>query len=152
ERLIRSCYPEAEIEIRGQQRTEVESAFYRYISYYRQTNMFVAPLRYVDDFKSFDPLNALTQAMNGLLPGERVTYSLALAGSAQAAYKAGERLITQSTIHPLQLTTRYGVGNAIGKVLSGTDRMDKFEYRDQKILEDKLREKLFYAYLFIQVD
>ncbi|MEO8391730.1 MAG: DUF87 domain-containing protein [Chloroflexota bacterium] len=152
ERLIRSSYPEAEIAIQGQQPQTVENPFYRFVSYYGQANMFVAPLRYVDKFKSFDPLNALTQAMNGLRAGERITYVLALAGSAQAAYKAGERLVSQSTIHPLQLTTRYGVGNAIGKMLTGTDRMDKYETRDQKALEDKLREKLYYAYLLIQVD
>lgn len=152
EQLIRTSYPEAEIEVTLHESQDVSAPFYRYVCSYRQRNMFVAPLVYIDAFKAFDPLNALTQVMSGLQPGERITFVLALAGIAHPAYKHGERLITQSTIHPLQFLARGGVGDAAGKILSRRDRTEKYEYRDQKILEDKLRAKLYYAYLWVQVD
>ncbi len=152
EQLVRTSYPNAEIDVNLFQPPEVKSPFYRYTCFYRQLNMFVAPIAYVDSFKTFDPLTALSQAMTGLQAGERVTYVLALAGIAQEAYQQGERLVTQSTIHPLQFLARGGVEDAAAKILTGRDRMDKYEYRDQKVLEDKLRETLCYAYLWIQVD
>lgn len=152
EQIVRAVYPDAEIEVTIAEPKPVDAPFYRYICYYKQQNMWVAPLIYVDSFRQFDPVSALTQAMNGLVYGERISFVLALSGLAPDAYKQGERMITQSTIHPLQFLSRGGVGNAAGKVLSGRDRMDKFIREDQRVLEDKLRQKLCYAYLWVQVD
>lgn len=152
EQLIRASYPEAEIDVELYAPADVSQPFYRYTCIYRQVNMFVAPIAYVESFKTFDPLNAMTQALNGLQPGERVTYVLALAGGAQDAYAQGERLITQSTIHPLQFLAQRGIQDAAVKILTQRDRMDKYESRDQRVLEDKLREPLCYAHLWVQVD
>lgn len=152
EQLIRSSYPTAEVAIETVEPREIDSPFFRYTAYYQQLNMFVAPMLFVTDIQDVDPISSLTQAVTALGPGERVSYTLTVTGVAQAAYDQGQKLITQSTIHPLMLMSRRGVGAAMSRTMSGQDRTDKFELRDQKVFEDKLREKLYYAYLTVQID
>lgn len=152
EQLIRSSYPRAEISVEELAVEDVKQPFFRYHLHYQQPNMFVAPMLYVTDIKDADPLTALTQAITALQPGERVDFTLTIAGQAVDAYQWGEKLITQSTIHPLMVLSRGGAGVALGRSLSGHDRTQKFVYRDQKVFEDKLREKLYYAYVIIQID
>lgn len=152
ERLIRSSYANAEIEIARFKPGDVETPFFRYVCQYHQPNMFVAPIQYVDDLRRFDPIDALAQAMNDLQAGERVIYTLGLLGNASDAYERGERMITQSTIHPLQFLSREGVEDAVAKVVTGQTRVEKYVSQDQHVLQGKLREKLYYATVMIQVD
>ena len=59
-------------------------------------------IQYIEDLTSFDPLAAITQAMSGLRPGERITYTVAHSTPAEYAYKLGEKLITASPVDPLE--------------------------------------------------
>jgi hypothetical protein len=153
ERIIRSAYPDAEISTQVYEVGEVAAPFYRYISYYDQPNMFVAPLSYLTDFRQSDPLSSLAEAMSDLKTGERVIYTLVLLGAVKAGvYDEGQKLITQSTIHPLQYLSRRGIGDALQKALAGADRAEKFVARDQRIFEEKLRQPLYEAMLLIQAE
>ncbi len=112
ERTVRSIYPSAESDVSELEPEQFSEPFFRIVASYKQSNLFVAPISYVTDLQRgsnpFDPLVALTQAMNGLQAGERIRISLGILGVAQGAHKRGEALITQSTIHPLQWATGAG--------------------------------------------
>jgi len=152
EQALRAVYPEAEVRARPLHSPEVAEPFYRFTSYYGLLDPIVGPLLYVTEIKAVDPLAPLIDVLSRLQPGERISYILAVAGTADEAYAWGERRVTRSTIHPLQLLTRAGQRDALLKLITATHRDDRFVYRDQKMLEDKLREKLYRARLVIQVD
>lgn len=152
EQLVRASYPDAEVSVAIAETQDIPTPFYRYTCAYQQLNEFVAPLRYVDDLKASDPLNTFTQALSGLKEGEEVTFLLAIAGNADDAYKRGEQMVTQSTIHPLQIFVRGGFEDAAAKILTKQDRVERYDFRDQRALENKLREKLYYAYALVQID
>jgi hypothetical protein len=154
EELIRASYPRAEVTVTVEDAgEEVEAPFYRYVCQYQQMNMFVAPMLYVTDITTVDPIAALAQAMNQLQPGERVSYVLGVLGPAPVeAYQQAERMITQSTIHPLQLLSNAGIQDALAKKLSGYDRVDKFVARDQRVFDTKLGQRLYTCVLLVQVD
>lgn len=149
---VLASYPEAEVSVMSRQFSGVVQPFYRYISYYRQATSFVGPLQYVTEIKTVDPLTGIAQIMSQLQTGEQICYLLAIAGNANEAYALGERMVTQSTIHPLQLLSRAGQRDAVIKLATARDRDERYVYRDQKVLEDKLREKLYRAFLLIQID
>jgi hypothetical protein len=152
EGMIRSVVPDAQITTHVDNSGALDYPFYRYTSFYQQANIFVAPIKHVDDADEVDPLTTLVEAMRGLQPGERITYTVAVRGYSSAAYHKGQELITTSTIHPVQFFSNAGLADAFGKMMAGQDRVEKYVPRDQKVLEDKLRQKLYATALLIQVD
>lgn len=154
EKAIRAVYPAAEVELALLEPTEeaLFSEFHRYISYYDQVNMFVAPMRVVSDLKEYDPLATLTAVMSELEAGEQIVYALFFEGFSQEAYTQGEQMVTQSTIHPLQYLSTRGISDAISRKAAGVDRTEKFQWRDQIMLEEKLRQKLYKVRLLVQHD
>jgi hypothetical protein len=156
EQVIRANMPSAEIEVSTVAASSLKS--YRHVLPYQHTNFFVAPMLYVTDIKThtsskhFDPIASIAQAMSNLQDGEQVIYTLAASGIADKMYDKGRHLITQSTIHPLQLFSRRGIEDALAKVATGYDRVEKYVPRDQHILEEKLRQRLYNMALVIQID
>lgn len=152
EKFVRTIYPGAEVQAAPLQPRAPDERVYRYVCYYQQTNLFLAPLIEVGSIQQFDPLRGISQTMSALHPGEAVSYTVALGGLAQDAYKVGEQAITQSTIHPLQFVTRQGMADAFDKWASGTDKVEKYVSRDQRVLEEKLRQPLVSAAVLVQVE
>lgn len=156
EPIIRACYPAAEISTCILEPEQVEEPFFQVLCSLKQVNEFVAPLSYVTDIQQgsnhYDPLSALTQAMNTLTPGERVIVSFGILGFAHGAHKRGEKLITQSTIHPLQWATWDGIQDALVKKAYHVDRVDKYVSEDQRVLDEKLRQNLYNCVLLLQID
>lgn len=90
--------------------------------------------------------------MNTLHPGERIIVSLGVLEFALDAHKRGEKLITKSTIHPLQLASWEGIQDALVKKAYQVDRVDKYVSEDQHVLTEKLRQKLYHCVLMLQID
>jgi len=156
ERMILANYPQAEIEIVELIPGAFETPFCRVTIAYEQVNFFVAPIQYADAIKTgqsqFDPLNAFSQAMNGLQEGEQVIYTLVNLGMSRDAHRRGQRLVTTSTIHPLQWASVKGARFALQRKLAGIDRTTKYVARDQRVLEEKLGQKLYDCALLLQID
>jgi hypothetical protein len=152
EQTIRANYPTADIRSHPFETTSFSQPFYRYVAYYEQANFFVAPLQDVHSGNKFDPLVALSNMLNELQPGEQICYTLGLGGKALEAYAEGRKLITQSTIHPLQFFQRGGTSDALSKYITRQDRQRKFVAHDQQVFEDKLAQILYYAVLLVQID
>lgn len=151
--LVRSLYPRAEVRlVETPPRADEFRPFYRYVAYYDQPNMFVAPLLHLSDFKNGTPLASLAQVLSDLKAGERVALGIAISGVALDKYEEGEYLITQSTIHPLQFLSRRGIGDAVQKSLSGRDRMQKYQPSDMHVFQDKLAQRLYYTHVLVQID
>jgi len=152
QRIIQAQYPRSTVVTQASTSPFVGSPLYRAVDAYKQVADFVAPLLYAEDIIKFDPLTAFAQTMGDLQPGDSIQYTFVTSGISDEAYKEGERMITQSTIHPLQLLTAEGRGNALGKILFGADRTQKFIPQDQRIFEEKLRQLLWRSCLIIQID
>lgn len=156
ESMLRACYPLAEITVETLEDPPLKGEYFRFVCTFTQVNEYVAPLRLVSDIKhghnQYDPLAALTNALNNLREGERVLLTFALLGFAPNAHRQGERMITQSTIHPLQWATWADIQDALLKKAYRVDRVDKYVYEDQHILEDKLRQRLYEGVLLLQLD
>lgn len=150
--LVTSFYAEAKIDVEVEKWKTPQRDFYRYVSYYQPVNIFVAPMLHLEDFRQSDPLSAIANIISHLQPGERVTYTVAAIGMASEAYTYGQRLITMSTIHPLQFLSKRGREDAVVKAVTHQDRTTKFVPQDQRVFEEKLRQRLYKIMIFVQVD
>ncbi len=154
QRAIHSVYPEVQIRVSPYLSPDWTQPFYRSVILYRQVNDFVAPMQSVVDMKKIDLLAALVQGMAALQPGERMLHVLHVMGAASPSLiQDAEQRITVSTIHPLQFLSSEGIGRALGTLMSGNTRAPRYEARDQRILEDRLRHgNLYNAFLMSQLD
>ncbi|MCB9436478.1 MAG: type IV secretion system DNA-binding domain-containing protein [Anaerolineales bacterium] len=151
EHIIRSSYPGAEVTHHLEGVSQTSST--RVIGRFGQFEHFVCPLRYLEDFAKTDPLTALTEFMSELEKGEYVHYTLFVMGAAsRQTYREAQKHITQSAIHPLQFLIRGGTNDAAFKVISGNDRTERFIPRDQRIMEEKLRQRLFNVLMAVEVE
>ena len=154
QRAIHSVYPEVQIRVSPYLSPDWTKPFYRSVILYQQVGDFVAPMQSVVEMKKIDPLAALVQGMAGLQPGERMLHVLHVMGAASPTLiEDAERRITVSKIHPLQFLSSEGIGRALGTFMSGNTRMPRYEARDQRILEERLRHgNLYNAFLMSQLD
>lgn len=150
---IHVIYPEAHITYKKAYDLEpLTSDLYRLTLVYKSANSFVHPFRRASDVTDFDPLTTLISAMNSLQSGERVSLNLFVIDSHQGAYKEGQELITVSTILPTDYFTAKGWRTIAELKSAGLDRVEKYIPRDQRVVEDKLRDVLYQAVFMIQVD
>ena len=150
---IHVMYPEAHITHKKAHDLEpITSELHRLTLVYKSANSFVHPFRRASDVTDFDPLTTLISAMNSLQNGERVSLNLFVIDSHQGAYKEGQELITQSVILPTDVMTLNGWKRIATLKASGLDRVEKYVARDQRVVEDKLRDVLYQAMFMIQVD
>lgn len=149
---VHASYPDAEIKVEPLVRDEFKEPFHRYVLRFKQAEDFVGPIRYVTDIQDVDPLVAITQEMSSLGPGERIIYTLFVSGFADFAYEQGEKLVTKSTIHPLQFISIQGWVDASIKSATQQDRDEKYVPADQKVLRGKLSNPLYQALLFVEID
>lgn len=150
---IHVIYPEAHITHRKAPDTEpATSEFYRLTLAYCSSRSFVHPFRMASSVTDYDPLTTLVSAMNSLQSGERVSLNLFVAGPHLGAYKEGQELITTSTILPTDYLSVKGWNTIAALKASGLDRVNRYESRDQRVVEDKLRDVLYQALFMIQVE
>ncbi|GAB5491992.1 MAG: hypothetical protein Phog2KO_22070 [Phototrophicaceae bacterium] len=150
--LVHNSYPDATVQVLEHQAFPYSQAVYQYTAYYEQSNIFIAPMKYIDDMRQADVLRTIVESLNNLDEDERVQYVIAMDGIDHKAYDKGEEMVTQSTIHPLQYLSAGGVENALAKKIHGFDRVEKFAPKDQHVMEDKLRGQLFKSMVAIQVN
>lgn len=150
---IHVMYPEAYITHKKAHDLEpITSDLHRLTLVYKSANSFVHPFRRARDVTDFDPLTTLISAMNSLQTGERVSLNLFVVGSHLGAYKEGQELITESVILPTDVMTFNGWRRIAALKATGFDRVEKYVARDQRVVEDKLRDVLYQAMFMIQVD
>lgn len=150
---IHVIYPEAHITHKKAHDLEpITSELHRLTLVYKSANTFVHPFRRASDVTDFDPLTTLISAMNSLQTGERVSLNLFVIDSHQGAYKEGQNLITTSTILSTDYLSAKGWRTIAALKASGLDRVEKYVARDQRVVEDKLRDVLYQAMFMIQVD
>ncbi len=153
ENAIRISYPEADVRVGiPQELADQPDSFYRLTLSYRAENDFIFPFKYTSDVKDFDPLTAIVSAMNGLQSGERIIYSVFVAGAAIDAHRRGQRLITQSTIKPRDYLTGRGWRRIAAIKSLNLEYVDKYVPKDQEVGEEKLRHPLFQALFTLQID
>lgn len=151
-RAVNTYYPNAEVEWGADEGEQREYPFYRYVLFFKQAAEFVWPIKYVDDLKSFDPLAAVTQAMSGLQPGERITYTVALSLHAEYAYKFGEKLITTSPVNPLEFVTPTSLHKLVDSVGVRQERAERYQPADQALARQKLNRPLYQCFLSVMID
>ena len=151
-RAVNTYYPKAEVEWGIDEEEEPESPFYRYVLFYKQAADFVWPIQYIEDLTSFDPLVAITQAMSGLRPGERITYTVAHSTPAEYAYKLGEKLITASPVDPLEFVTPTSLHKLVDLANMPIERVDRYVPADQALARQKLNRPLVQCFLSVMID
>ncbi|MBC7292572.1 MAG: hypothetical protein H5T84_00450, partial [Thermoleophilia bacterium] len=145
-RAVNTYYPKAQVDWGVDQGEQHQYPFYRYVLFFKQGAEFFWPIKYVDDLKGFDPLAAVTQAMSGLQAGERITYSVVMSVPADYAHALGEKMITTSTIHPLQFVSTTGL-NLIADAAAGPrGRVEKYRASDRVVAEQKLNRPLYQCF------
>lgn len=150
---IHGYYPSAEIEVKDWYLEEKEDyPIRRFTMWFQQAADFVWPIKSIFALKDFDPLVAITQAMSGLEPGEKIIYSLVMSIFADYAYEEGKKMVTVSTIHPLQFLSADGTGLALATAISGRTRTEKYRESDQKIAREKLNGPLYQSFLGLQFE
>ncbi len=151
---VHAFYPAAEVSVQGYTEPEFGEPFYRYVMSFEQATNFLAPIREVHDLAHFDPLTHLVQEMSVLLPGERITYTLLVADVATFVYDQVDDLLSfnWNKENPLRLLTFQGWLEMGAEVFGGETREARFEAKQQKIAEAKLRSGVHQCLLLIQVD
>ncbi len=152
ERYIHSSYPDAQINYETHAPADQSAPFYRYVSFYRLGNEFTMPMQYLSDFREIDPLSAIAEAMSDLQPDEQVIYTVGLLGLASDAYAEGLKLISRPAASVFQLFSLRGVQQRVGQILTNNTRVEKYQARDQRVMEEKLRDVLYRAAIIIQAD
>jgi hypothetical protein len=154
ENAIRISYPEADVRVGVPEELTIQPAepFYRLTLLYRAGNEFVFPFKYTTDVKDFNPLTAVVNAMNGLQAGERIIYSIFVAGATAKAHERGQQLITRSTITPFDYFSGQGLQRIATLKSLNLDRVAEYVPKDQTIAEEKLRHPLFQSLFTLQVD
>lgn len=153
ERAIRVVYPEAQITTAKAHDTEpLTQDISRLTLLYHPISPFVHPLKYSKDVKDFNPLAGVVNAMNGLEQGERITFNLFVVGVHPTAHEEGEAMTRQSTIRWTDYLTIRGWRTIAYLKSTGLDTVERYVPRDQKVVEDKLRELLYQSLIAIQVD
>lgn len=142
EHAIRTSYPHASIQISEDAIFPASDLpLYRYVLKYQHgVPSYLAPILHVGDIKTPDPLAQITQAMSRLQTGERLIYTLIVVGFADYAYKEGE----QQTIQKVYDGTFWG--------MLFPKKVERYVPELQRVLEDKLQQRLYQGFLFVQVD
>lgn len=153
ENAIRVVYPEAQITIsKAHDLAPLTKSISRLTLVYHPVNHFVHPLKYAKDVKELDPLAGVVSALSGIPDGLRVTFNIFVVGSHPDAYIEGEQVIHPSTIRWFDYLTVRGLRRVMVLRALGHDIADRYEVRDQRVVEDKLREGLYQAMVAVQVD
>jgi hypothetical protein len=151
EKLLYAFYPEGVVH-RVPYLPEIVAAPYTVMAVpLIQANMYPAPGMTVDQVRYFDPLTTFTQALSHLQAGERVIYTVAVLADAPGANEAGLKLVTVSDIHPLAYTSLEGIYIAEMRKSQGFDRIPRFEWDMQRILQGKLNHPLYHVLVFLHV-
>jgi hypothetical protein len=149
---IRSILPEADVEVSALTTPHADAPFYRYLFKLRQAAIFPAPMAYVQDLRDHDPLAGLSHALGELRPGEQVVYTLHVGGLAPWAYPAGFEMITRQEINGRDFESVSGAIEATSRAADGRDRQPVYAADIQRLLEGKLKERLYGAVVLVQVD
>lgn len=153
ENAIRISYPEADVHIGlPQDILEKTDSFYRLTLLYRAPNEFIFPLKHASDVKDFDPLTTVISALDGLQAGERISYTLFVAGASPNAHEKGQRLVSRSTITPFDYFSGQGLQWIATAKSLNLDTVPRYVPEDQTIAEDKLKYPLYQALFMLQVD
>jgi Type IV secretion-system coupling protein DNA-binding domain len=151
-RAIRSFYPGCTITVSKLKERKFDEPFYRLVMPYQTMNFFPAPTAHISDLNKADPLTHLTQAMSELETGERIIYTLWVAGIDASANEAGFKLITHKVINPLEYAS---IGGAITEeIRHATNANVEPGYKTslQNVMEEKLGNTLFTSFLLMQID
>ncbi|MHB8625511.1 MAG: type IV secretory system conjugative DNA transfer family protein [Aggregatilineales bacterium] len=142
ESAIRASYPEAQVRVEPFGEGEwTDQPFSRYvIKYQYKVPLFVAPIQYVTDLTGPDPLASLTEAMSNVREGERIVYTVIVAGFADTAYREGQKLI-EAPVY---------TGGFMGLLFP--PKVERYVPALQKVMNAKLQQRLYNALVFIQID
>ncbi len=148
--MLRSLCPDADISCERLTLPTFEQPIYRRTEFYELADQYPNPILRIQDTKQGDPMRGLIGAFNSLQAGERVILSFGILGVARGAGHKAQQMITQSAVSTFDAALAYG-GYYKGYVPVGK-RVPKYVPRDQKVLEDKIREVMFHTSLAIQMD
>lgn len=149
---IRSILPDADVEVSQLTTPHADEPFYRYLFKLRQAAIFPAPVVYVHDLRDHDPLAGLSHALGELRPGEQIVYTVHVGGLAPWAYPAGYEMITRQEIDGRDFESMSRAIRATQSAAQGADRQPVYAADIQRLLEGKLKERLYSATFMVQVD
>lgn len=153
--VVHAFYPEAIIEQGPVHEFPFAEPFYRYLMAFKHSGSFLFPIRYPESLKHGDPLDNLTYEMGAIRPGERIVYTLFVAGPALAVYQQAEQRLTMEKIeNPLRKFTADGMADAGFRAASGRrqERVSAYDSKDEEIILNKLTNVCFNSLLLIQID
>lgn len=148
---IIAFYPDAEVMVSGVPAVTFEHTFYRFTQTFQQSLDFIMPIQYVDALAKFDPLVPLASEMCHLRPGERITYTLVVTEPAQFVYDQAERVLTiKPPPNPFDMASWSA---AVYKKAAGiNNRVPIYNRHDFEVIVTKLRNLVYQAVLFFQID
>ena len=159
---VQSIYPKAEVEVSDHESPAVAEPFARVTIPFVLTDDFFRPTKSVMDIKESDPLVSFVHSMGELQEGERLIYTLCLAGLVDQY--TWEQAVKQTQISDGAKAANFGwnllnavltEGKGSWKPLSGTGATGKGKYAPevQKLFEHKLYDQLpLNVYLLLQKD
>lgn len=152
QRHVRNTYPDAEVDVIAYEPKHYGEHRVRYVSQYTLGNPFVMPMQHLEDFRQHDPLSVIVEALSDMQQGEQLIYAIGLFGQAFDAYDEGLSMITNSTVNPLHALFPNGLQRLAGQIITNDTRTEKYQARDQRVLENKLREQLYRGIVMVQAD
>jgi hypothetical protein len=145
---VQAFYPDAEVSHSTVSEPEFDEPFYRLTRGVYQEQPFINPITYVSDCSKVDPLVNLVQEMNGLAPGEQVTYTLAVTEPARFVYQQAQDVLTTTVpVNPFDLGA---VGYRAGA--QADYRTSEYDEQDLKVYLAKLENQVYQSVMFLQVD
>ena len=152
QQAVHAVYPDAIVEAAPYCPPAFGGDYWRATYRFTQSEEFFRPSLYARDLDEYDPLVVLTNVMDGLQEGERLTYNLYVGESDTKAHKEGERLITKQRVFmPGDFLSPASWAVSLGaSALAG--REEKFKGDGMDVFREKLRDMLFEAGVVIQVE
>ena len=144
---VQAFYPDAKVSVDDLPEAEVSEPFHRYTLFFEQTDALFKPISYPADIAKADPLVNLTQEINTLGKGERVTYTLIAADPALYIYHQALRVLTIEAGNPLNINEM-----AYNMAAEVDNRELLYEGQEEQIIYTKFQNQIYQALLLIQVD
>ena len=135
---IFAAYPRAEIFV--QNKTKANIGYYQYC--YEAAAPYVGPLKTIDGFNNYDPLNHLLVAMNNLKEEEEIIYSLSLKPARNEIYEIGDELRKENLTRWWHYLTPQGTALTFTRKAMGVDEVERFSPDFQKIVDMKMNSTL----------
>jgi hypothetical protein len=117
--IIKSVFPQAAVEVSGYSEPVFSRPYRRIIMPFKQSNPYFAPIKYVEELTDHDPLIVLTNLLNQVEVGERVSYFVHVGRLDPHAYDRAWKQISKGTARAGNVVSAVAAGASKGGIYAG---------------------------------